>query len=162
GPLVLAGDHGPRREGRAAIAAAPPIPVLVAAGKPITEWGVPTGSRAGDFKAAQIARIPSQPRAPGDVARAPVFPTQASTHSVYFDVLTQAEFDARAAAATAEREHQRRVEAATISYIRPGDATPEKEYNYQSDPADRRAERTEGRSSRGGQGWFSFDLPVDP
>jgi hypothetical protein len=162
GPLVLAGDHGPRREGRAAMSSPPPIPALVAASRPVTEWVVPTGSRTGDFRASQVARVLSQPATPMDVPLAPFYRTQERVYSVYFDVLTQPEFDARTATATAEREHQRRVEAATISYIQPGDAAAEKEYNYRSDPMDRRSERTNGRSSRGGQGSFSFDLPVDP
>jgi hypothetical protein len=162
GPLVLAGDLGPRREERrGAMASAPPVPVLVSAGRPVSEWVVPTGSRAGDFHAKAVARVPSQAEA-SDVPLAPFYRTQERTYSVYFDVLTQGEFDSRVAAMTAARERQRRIEAATVSFIQPGDATAEKEYTYQSEPADRRAERTNGRSGRGGQGWFSFDLPVDP
>ena len=162
GPLVLAGDHGPRREGRAAAAAAPPVPVLVAGGRAVSEWVVPTGSRPGDFRASQVARVPSAPGSAADVSLAPFYRTQQRTYSVYFDVLTQVEFDARVAALTAEHERQRRIEAATISFIQPGEAQPEREFSYRSEPADRRVDRTNGRSNRGGQGWFSFDLPVDP
>ena len=164
GPLVLAGDHGraARAAPRSAAARADSRARRGRASRLPIGW-CPTGSRAGDFRANQVARdsrtdIGGRRTSP----LAPFYRTQRRTYSVYFDVLTQAEFDARAAAITAEREHQRRVEAATISYIQPGDAQPEQEYNYQSDPADRRVERTNGRSSRGGQGWFSFDLPVDP
>jgi uncharacterized protein len=174
GPLVLVGDHGPRREGRGAQGAAfdpeqrlaasrpTPIPVLVAAGRPVSEWVVPTGARQGDFRASQVARVPGDSAAPGDVALAPFYRTQRRTYSVYFDVLTQGEFDSRVAAISAARERQRRIEAATVSYIQPGDPQAERDYTYQSDPADRRVDRTNGRASRGGQGWFSFDLPVDP
>jgi hypothetical protein len=161
GPLVLAGDLGPRREGRVTASAAPPVPVLVTAERPVAQWVVPD-SVEGNFRASQVARIAGQNASPTDVSLTPFYRTHRRTYSVYFDVLTQGEFDARGAAISAEREHQRRVEAATISYIQPGDAQPEQEYSYHSEPADRRAERTNGRGSRSGAGWFSYDLPVDP
>ena len=34
--------------------------------------------------------------------------------------------------------------------------------NYRSEPVDRAVGRTEGRTQRGGAGWFSYDLAVDP
>ncbi|MGH7618751.1 MAG: DUF6805 domain-containing protein, partial [Gemmatimonadaceae bacterium] len=135
---------------------------LVAASRPVAEWVVATGARPGDFRASQVARIPGDSSAAADVPLAPFYRTQHRTYSVYFDVLTQGEFDARTETISAEREHQRRVEAATISFIQPGDAQAEKDYTYQSEPADRRVDRANGRSDRGGPGWFSYALPVDP
>jgi uncharacterized protein len=162
GPLVLAGDHGPRREGRRNDPAAAPIPALVAAGRPLDSWIVPSASRQGDFRAQHVARVVGQPgSAAGDVALAPFYRTQERTYSVYFDVLSPADFDERGAAMVAEREFARRLEAATVAYAQPGETEAEHEFNYQSDPADRVIGRTNGRGSRGGAGWFSFDLPVD-
>jgi hypothetical protein len=80
---------------------------------------------------------------------------------LYFDVITPREFDNRAAQVVAERERARRLEAATVAFVQPGDAQSERNFNYQSDPANRQAARTNGRSNRGGTGSFSFDLPVD-
>src|SRR6516162_6631599 len=52
GPLVLAGDLGPRRERREAenrtAETNPQVPALVAAGRPPAEWVVPAGGRPGD------------------------------------------------------------------------------------------------------------------
>jgi uncharacterized protein len=164
GPLVLAGDMGPRREGRAANSAAP-VPVLVAADRPLTEWVVPNVSRPGDFRVSQVARVPgpvtSQAAAPTDVPLAPFYRTHRRTYSVYFDVLTPAEFEARGAAIAAEAERVRRLEAATIAFVKLGEMTSEREFNYRSDPVERAVQGTNGRASRGGTGWFSFDLPVD-
>jgi len=170
GPLVLAGNLGPRREGRvrtadssAGVPAAPaPVPVLVAADRPVRDWVVPSAERAGDFRASQVGRVPAAPAAPTDVSLTPFYRTHQRTYSVYFDVLTPAEFDARVAALAAERERIRKLEAATVAFVRPGDAQREREVNYQSDRADRAVQRTNGRTSRSGPGWFSFDLPVDP
>src|SRR6185369_439786 len=45
--------------------------------------------------------------------------------------------------------------------VQPGEMQPERDFNYQSQPADRTVQRTNGRANRSGAGWFSFDLPVD-
>jgi DUF1680 family protein len=161
GPLVLAGDDGPRREGRRNAPPPPPVPVLVVDDKPLDSWVVPRGTVQGDFKAQNVARVLGTSGSPGDVSLAPFYRTQERSYSVYFDVLTPADFDARGAAMAADRERARRLEAATVAFAQPGEMQPERDYNYQSDPADRQAGRTGGRGSRAGTGWFSFDMPVD-
>ncbi|HEV8233423.1 MAG TPA: beta-L-arabinofuranosidase domain-containing protein, partial [Gemmatimonadaceae bacterium] len=142
GPLVLAGDLGPRREGRvrtadasALVPTAPaPIPVLVAAERPIDQWVVPAASRAGDFRASQVARVVGEPAAATDVPLTPFYRTHRRTYSVYFDVLTPSEFDTRVAALGAERERIRKLEAATVAFVQVGDSQPEREFHYQSEP----------------------------
>jgi DUF1680 family protein len=161
GPLVLAGDLGARREGRNAALVETPIPVLVAGERPLGDWVVPAAVRAGDFRANQVARFVAQPAAPTDVSLTPFYRTHRRTYSVYFDVLTPSEFDARVAALAAERERVRKLGAATVAFVQVGDSQPEREFNYQSEPADRAVQRTNGRANRSGPGWFSFDLPVD-
>src|SRR5262245_33175827 len=106
GPLLLAGDLGPRREGPGGNATPIVAPVLVAAERPVSEWVVASSTRAGDFVAAKVARDPAQPAPPVDVALAPFYRTHRRTYSAYFDVVTAAEFDARVRATTAERERE--------------------------------------------------------
>jgi hypothetical protein len=158
GPLVMAGNLGPRRQGpgRAEVVA----PAIVSE-KPVNEWIVPAGN-TGDFKATGVARSWSQPTsAAGDVVLTPFYRTHEKTYSVYFDVLSPAAFEGKAAARAAEAEHEKRIEAASVGYVQPGDTSAEQTFNYKSEPADRQAPKANGRSSRGGQGWFSYDLPVD-
>jgi hypothetical protein len=171
GPIVLAGDWGAQRSGRgrgagAAGAPAPPpvapVAMLVAAGRPIDEWVKPDAARAANFKTIAIGRVPSDPDKTWEVALAPFYRTQRRTYSVYFDVVTPAEFTARANAIAAESERLKKLEAATVAYIQPGDAAREAQFNYQSDLANRQVTRAGGRTSRGGPGWFSYDLAVDP
>ena len=162
GPLVLAGDHGSRREERRGAPPAPPVPALVAADRPVDSWVVPSGSRSGDFKAQNVARVIGQPEPAGDVALAPFYRTQERRYSVYFDVISPADFDARGAAMVAERERAGRLESATVGLVQPGETQSEHDANYQSDLPDRAVGRTNGRGSRGGAGWFSFELAVDP
>src|SRR5215831_15665290 len=110
GPLVLVGDLGPRREPGpvGAAPATPPAPVLVAAARPLNEWVLPSTTRTGDFVASKVARVPAQPAPATDVTLTPFYRTHGRTYSLYFDVITPAEFDSRAAAVTAERERVRR------------------------------------------------------
>ena len=166
GPLVLAGDHGPRREDPSGDNGtggdAPAVPVLVPGERPLREWIVPSAPRVGDFRAERVARVLAQTGAPGDVLLAPFYRTHRRYYSVYFDVLTATEFDARVAAIAAERERMARMEAATLAYVRPGDTALERESGYRSEPVDRPVGRAKGRTYRAGSGWFSFDLDVDP
>src|ERR1035437_6649001 len=152
GPLVLAGDHGPRHEGRRSDPAAAPVPALVAADRPIDSWVVAKGMRQGDFKAQNVARVFGQPGAAGDVSLAPFYRTQRRTYSVYFDVVTPADFDARGAALAGGRDRPPRLEAGPVGFFQPGGLRPERIYNYRSEPADRAVGRTNGRGSRAGTG----------
>ena len=83
GPLVLAGDLGPRREGRAA---APPVPTLAVGARPVGEWVVP-GARTGDFTATKVAKLAGATDAPGDVSLTPFYRTHRRRYSVYFDIV---------------------------------------------------------------------------
>jgi hypothetical protein len=132
------------------------------AGRPVTDWVVPAGTRPGDFRADGVGRVPAQPGETVDVTLAPFHRMHRRRYSVYFDVLTPEQFERRAAAIAAERERVRRLEAATVGFVQPGEMQPERDFNYQSDPVERPVLRAAGRANRAGPGWFSFDLPVDP
>jgi DUF1680 family protein len=84
GPLVLAGDLGPRREGRGAPAPAP-APTLAVGSRAPSEWLV-AGTRAGDFTAKGIARTTGQPDG-GDVSLTPFYRTHRRRYSIYFDLV---------------------------------------------------------------------------
>jgi hypothetical protein len=60
----------------------------------------------------------------------------------------------------AERERQRKLEAATVAFVQPGEMQPERDFNYQGE--DSSPDRVMGRPARRGRNWFSFDLPVEP
>jgi hypothetical protein len=161
GPLALAADHGPRLEGRAAFAERKPVPALVAADRPMADWMQADAGTPGNFVARGVARAPEAPTPAADLEFKPFYRTYERNYSLYYDLLTPAEFDARVAAIAAERERQQRLEAATMGFVRPGNRQDESTANYQSSAADRPVQRTGGRSARGGAGWFSYDLPVD-
>lgn len=163
GPLALAGDLGPRRERREERTGTPaPVPMLVAAGRPLTDWLAPAQT-PGNFVARDVSRVADDPAsAPKDWELAPFYRTFERRYSLYFDVVTSEEFERRAAARAAERANREKLEAVTVSFVEPGRRESERDRHYQSDPADRRPERVQGRSARSGPGWFSYDLAVDP
>ena len=160
GPLVLAGDLGARRQGRAESTQGS-VPVLVAGQRPLSEWIIPDSTKPGNFQVQGVARFDAQQGVASDVSLTPFYRTHRRNYSVYFDVLTPTDFAARGAAMAAERDRVSRMEAATTGFVQPGEMQPERDFNYQSEPADRVTARANGRGNRGGTGWFSFDMPID-
>ncbi|MDE3151780.1 MAG: glycoside hydrolase family 127 protein [Gemmatimonadota bacterium] len=162
GPLALAADHGPRLDERERYAHRLPVPSLVAAGRPLAEWLLPDASTPGNFTARGVARVAEDPSAaPVDLALKPFYRTYERNYSLYYDLWTPADFDARVADLAAEAERARKLEAATVSFARPGSGHDDGAFAYRSEPPARPIERTNGRTGRGGPGWFSYTMPVD-
>lgn len=152
GPLVLAGDLGPeRRNGQTES-----TPVFVAAQMPLTEWLKPVSDKPGNFRA--VGRNGNGEKI--DVDFAPFYRLHRRTYSLYWDLLTPQQWDVRAAEIAAAKEKQRKLEAATISFLQPGELQAEKDFNQQGEETSR--DRAMGRSARRARKWFSFDLPVNP
>jgi hypothetical protein len=158
GPLVLAGDHGPRRQGRGGDGDELRVPVLVSATRAPDEFIVP-GSRPGDFIARNVARMPGLADS-RDIALAPFYRTHRRSYSVYVDLLTPDGYDAYLHDLEDARAAEARLEAATIARVVP-DSASEREANYRSEPADRQVTRNSGRAARGGSGWFSYEIAAD-
>ena len=153
GPLVLAGDLGPERERRGGRAGqAVNIPALVAAERPLTDWLKPVSGKPGNFRSDGVGREQ-------DVDLMPFYRLHRRLYSVYWDLFTPADWDKKAAELVAERERQRKREAATVSFAQPGETQSERDFNQQGEETATRV--IEGRRGRGAKKWFSFDMPVD-
>jgi len=153
GPLVLAGDLGPedRRRGRGA--PAEDVPVFLAAEKPVADWVKPHPNRPGCFRTTGVGKET-------DVDLVPFYRLHRRTYAVYWDLFTPAEWEKRAAEIAAERERQRKLEAATVGFAQPGEMQAERDANMRGENTT--PDRVMGRPGRRGSHWFSFDLPVDP
>jgi DUF1680 family protein len=176
GPLVLAGDLGPEppRGGRGGSAsaqgsggsgpsaqgsgAAPArpapldVPALVVAEKPVADWVKPVADKPGTFRTDGVGRD-------RDVELVPFYRLHRRTYSAYWDLYTPAEWEKKSAEIAAERERVRKLEAASVAFVQPGDADAEKKFNQQGENVN--VSRVAGKAGRGGRGWFSYDLPVE-
>ncbi len=154
GPLVLAGDLGPEvQRRRSPRAESPRVPVFVAAERPVAEWLKPVPGKSGQFRTDGVGRE-------SDVDFVPFYRLHRRTYGVYWDLFTPAEWEKRAAEIAAERERQRKLEAATVAFVQPGEMQPERDFHYQGE--DSSPDRVMGRPCRRGRNWFSFDVPVEP
>ncbi len=156
GPLVLAGDIGPeeRRRGRGGPRAEDlnVVPVFVTGDKNLSDWIKPEADKPGVFHTSGAGKE-------RDIDLVPFYREHRRTYAVYWDMFTTAEWDDRARQIAAEREHQKKLEDATVAYAQPGEMQPERDFNYQGEDAD--TDRIMGRAARRGTKLFSFDLPVD-
>ena len=159
GPIVLAGDLGPERSrGRGAPgvgqSAAQPlsIPSFVAVAMPLPEWIKAATDKPGNFRTSGVGRE-------HDVELVPFYRLHRRTYSIYFDLFTPAEWEKKAADLLSARDRQRKLEAATVAFVQPGEMQPERDFNQQGEETT--PVRTAGRPGRSAKKWFSFELPVD-
>jgi hypothetical protein len=156
GPLVLAGDLGEdqERRGRGGRGAPPAAaPVFVSAERPVADWLKPVPDEPGCFRTDGVGKD-------REVDFVPFYRLHRRTYAVYWDLFTPTEWDQRAAEIAAEDAKQRKLEAATVGFVQPGEMQAERDANMQGEETS--PERVMGRPGRRGRNWFSFDLPVDP
>jgi DUF1680 family protein len=154
GPLVLAGDLGPVQRGRGAggAQAQPKARAFLAANQPVTSWLKPVAGKPGSFRTEGVGRDQ-------DVDFVPFYILQRRTYGVYFDLFTPEEWQKRAADILAAQEKQRKLEAATVAFVQPGQMQTERDFNMQGENSSQA--QLLGHYGRRGTGWFSFDVPVD-
>jgi len=162
GPLVLAGDLGPeparlRGEGQAE---GPKVPVFVAAERPVATWLQSGPGAPGRFKSDGVGREPDAAARVSDVEFQPFFRLHRRTYSTYWDLFTPAEWETKQAEYAAAGERLRKLEAATVAWLQPGEVVFERQFNYQADEG-AVPQRLLGRPGRRGTSWFSYDVPVD-
>jgi hypothetical protein len=152
GPLVLAGDLGAERERRGGQTAFI-IPSFVS-DSAITDWLKPVAGKPGNFQAAG-RDVDDRVQ---EVSVVPFYRLHRRTYAIYFDVYNSDGWKNKLAEVAAQLQRQRKLEAATISFVQPGEVQKEKEFNQQGEEST--VDRSAGRPARRGRKWFSFDLPV--
>lgn len=155
GPLVLAGDLGPANRrggyGRRGHQVAE-VPVFVTAEQPVVEWLKPVPGQPGAFRTDGVGQ-------PEDVTFKPFYQLPERTYGIYWDLYTPEEWQKKSAEIAAEREHQHRLEQATVAFVQPGEMQMERDFSEQGEQS--WPDRVMGRPARRGRDWFSFELPVD-
>lgn len=157
GPLVLAGDVQPdlarqRAQPGGLRPEAARMPIFVAAGQPVERWLKPVPGKPGSFRTEGVGRD-------RDVDFSPFYRLHRRPYAVYWDLFTPEGWRRQAAEYAAEAQRRGRLEAATVSYVQPGEMQPERDFNFQGEQTE--PVRLLDRPGRRGSQWFSFDLPVD-
>jgi hypothetical protein len=80
-------------------------------------------------------------------------------YALYWDLYSTDSWNKKLAEVAVKAEHQKRLEAATISFVQPGDAQKEKVFNQQGEETT--ADPSGGQPARRAKKWFSFDLPIE-
>ena len=104
-----------------------------------------------------------EPNAAGiahEVDLGPFYQLHERTYSTYWDILSPDEWTAQKAEYARDAERQRKLEAATVAFVRPGETATEKSFDYQGGK-DATPQHVLGRTARAGRSWFSYDLPVE-
>lgn len=151
GPLVLAGDLGPeiaRNSGPG-----PEVPVLVAPDEPVANWLKPVAGKPGNFRTTGVGLKT-------EIDFVPFYELPRRRYAVYWDMYTPVEWTKRETEYRAQEEKQKRLEAATIGFVQPGQMQAERDANQQGESST--PVRAESRNGRNASKWFSYDLPVDP
>src|SRR5438477_50250 len=125
-------------------------------GVAVTDWLKSVTDKPGNFHG--VGRdTDDQAR---EIDLVPFYRLHRRTYTIYWDLYNAAGWKQKLTEVAAERERQRKLEAATISSLQPGDADKEKAFNQQGEETT--TDRMMGRTGRRGRKWFSFDLPVEP
>ena len=161
GPLVLAGDLGPemqrgrgrRQEGGARPAAPEAAPALVTAELNVNNWLKPVAGEPGVFRTANVGLKQ-------DIEFHPFYEMPRRRYAIYWDVFTPAEWAKKSAAYEADADAEKKLTAATIGFAQPGQMQAERDFAEKGE--DTSPVQLQGRYGRQGNGWFSYELPVDP
>ncbi|HEY8483019.1 MAG TPA: glycoside hydrolase family 127 protein [Longimicrobiales bacterium] len=164
GPLVLAGDLGPEPAGgpgRSARFVPPVVPVLVAnADQPLDRWISRKPGSPAIFRTVGAGREPTSEGRTRDVDLVPFYRLHRRIYAAYWDIFNEAEWEEQRAMYAAEEERLRKLQAATVAYVQPGEMQPERDFNFQGGP-DVQVRRILDRPARAARTWFSFDVPVE-
>jgi DUF1680 family protein len=157
GPLVLAGklgkDDDVHHEPGSNVENLKSVPVFVPAGRPAADWIKPVDGKPGGFVTVGVGRD-------REVEMVPFYQLHRHRYGVYWDLFTPETWQQKSAEIARQREHQAKLEAATVAFAQPGEMQPERDFHQQGE--DTAPDRVKGRACRRGSKWFSFDLPVEP
>lgn len=149
GPVVLAGVLGKESDPE------PRVPVLVTGGRPPQNWLRRTPGSPLTFRTRGAGR-------PEEVTLMPFYRVHGQRYTVYWRVVTEAEWQRMDTAYREEQKRLQELERRTVDAVRIGEEASEREHNLQG-------EKTSSGDFNGRRwrhavegGWFSYDLRVLP
>lgn len=148
GPWVLAGDLGSGQAGRQVV-----VPAFVADAGKLKDWMHPMSGDQALYETNGAGR-------PIDATLMPFYKIVANRYTVYWDFLSEEDWKKREAERAAEEARIKALDARTIDQVRIGSQASEREHNLQSERS--ASGEFNGRRWRHADGWFSYDVKVDP
>lgn len=148
GPVVLAGVLGSQNTPQ------PRVPVLVTQGKPPQVWTRLLRGNPPTYRTHGVGR-------PNDVRLIPFYQVHHQRYTVYWRVVTEAEWQRLEAAYQEEQRRLKELEVRTVDEVHIGDDASEREHNLQGE-ATSSGDFTDKRWRHAVNGWFSYDLKVLP
>jgi DUF1680 family protein len=150
GPLVLAGDLGPVKDSTATDVMY--VPVLMTAKRNPSEWMKPVEGKPNTFITVNTGR-------PRDIEMKPFYSIYDRRYSIFWDLFDEAGWNAKQAEYQAGVERMKKLKAAEIDFVQPGEMQPERDHNFRGEKTtDGSFKERHNRESR--SGWFSYDLKI--
>lgn len=131
---------------------APAAPVLLAQGRPVTEWVEAVPGKPLTFRTKGVGK-------PDDVTLVAFHTLPPQRYSIYWDLFTPAGWEKRRAALEAEERRERELSKRTVDVVHIGEFEPERAHNFKGERS--AAGNFRGRFWRHAkEGWFSYEMKV--
>ena len=153
GPLVLAGKLGPVND--PSIENIDYVPDFVPGNRKINEWIKPVKGEVNTFSTVNAGH-------PRDITLIPFYKAQEERYSVYWNVLTQKEWEVRSSELNEEKDKIKKIKDASFDFVHTGIAEQETVHNYKGkNTGIGEEDHTTWRAANNG-GWMSYYLKVSP
>jgi uncharacterized protein len=152
GPLVLAGDLGPKDD----LSSKDPmyVPVLMTKKRDPSAWLKPVEGEFNTFVTVNTGK-------PRDIVMKPFYSFYNRRYSVYWDIFSEEGWNIRQTEYKAELDRIKKIEDATLDFVQPGEMQPERNHNFKGEKTNPGGfKERSNRESR--SGWFSFDMKIKP
>lgn len=161
GPIVLAGELGragmpsPYARGQTDLngVPSPAVPVFVSDAKDWLSRVNPIPYEPLKFRTAGLGQ-------PKDVRLIPFFRMHHQRYTVYWKLMTPAQYQQRAAELAAAEKRRQELERLTVDVVHPGEQQSETDHALAGE--DTQTGTYQGRKWRHAGGWFSYQLKVPP
>ncbi|MFH1194823.1 MAG: beta-L-arabinofuranosidase domain-containing protein [bacterium] len=152
GPVVLAGELGEINDEVAKEKTF--VPVFITEGKKVDDWIKPVDGKALTFQTIGVGK-------PRDIFLHPFYEFYNKRYSVYWDLFTEEQWQARLDEIKVEQERIKELELLTIDFAQPGDSLSENSHNVKGEKSET-GEEEWGRKLRFAYdgGWFSYEIKV--
>lgn len=152
GPMVMAGDLGPVED--SASRDAMYVPVMMTENRNPATWIRKVEGKPNTFSTTNTGR-------PGDIELKPFYATYNNRYSVYWDLFNEDAWKTRQLEYTAGIERIKKLKAAQIDFVQPGEMQPERNHNFKGEKTTPGVfKERPNRESR--SGWFSYDMKIQP